>query len=467
MTLSLRYAARTDVGLAREGNEDALYAGPRLLAVADGMGGHAAGEVASRVVIETLATLDTAGPDEDVESALRGAVQTANGYLRDMVAADGALEGMGTTLTAFLWTGEQLALVHIGDSRAYLMRDGEMRQVTHDHTFVQTLIDEGRITPDEANTHPQRSWITNALDGRSDVTLDLSLLDVQIGDRLLVCSDGLSSYVSEQTISETIAGNDARAACDELVDLALRAGGLDNVSCIVAEVIDDPDAAGAVVADGEAAPIVAGAAAEPGPTPTALERKDSPATRAAAVAPRHRRPPVPPSERDADAEPAGRRRSYRLAIVFALILLIVVAGVVGTFLYARSQYYVGVADGAPQTVGVYRGVNGKLLGVNLERLTSRTDLPVHALPEYDRARVDDGIQADGKADALRIVGTLRSDACAIATPPPAPAATASPSLSPRPRASSSTTGKQTTRKHRARPTPSPTPSLPAYCQATP
>jgi PPM family protein phosphatase len=467
VTLSLRYAARTDVGLAREGNEDALYAGPRLLAVADGMGGHAAGEVASRVVIETLAPLDGAQPDGDVESALRGAVQTANAYLRDMVAADGALEGMGTTLTAFLWTGDQLALVHIGDSRAYLLRDGQMRQVTHDHTFVQTLIDEGRITPDEATTHPQRSWITNALDGRSDVHPDLSLVDVQIGDHLLVCSDGLSSYVSEQTISEAIAYHDPRGACDELVDLALRAGGLDNISCIVAEVIDEPGSAGAVAPDGEAAPIVAGAAAEPGPSPADLGRKDSPATRAAEIAPRHRRRSAPPPADTTDVETPRRRRSYRLVVVFVLILLIVIAAGIGSFFYVRTQYYVGVADGTPQTVGVYRGVNGKALGIDLDRLTARTNLPVQALPDYDRARVDDGIQADGKADALRIVGTLRSDACAIATPSPtARPATASPSASPRPRVSTSTARKRTAR-HRASPTPKPTPSLPAYCQATP
>ena len=462
MTLSLRYAARTDVGLAREGNEDALYAGPRLLAVADGMGGHAAGEVASRVVIETMAPLDSAPADGDVESALRSAVQTANGYLRDMVAADGALEGMGTTLTAFLWTGTQLALVHIGDSRAYLLRDGQMRQVTHDHTFVQTLIDEGRITPDEANTHPQRSWITNALDGRADIHVDMSLIDVQVGDHLLVCSDGLSSYVSEQTIAETIAGNDARAACDALVDLALRAGGLDNISCIVAEVIDDPAAAGAVIADGEKAPIVAGAAAEPGPSPATLARKESPATRAAAIMPRHRRKSAPaavPGGAEDTAPPA--RGSHRLVWVFVAIVVLIVAAAAGTYFYVRTQYYVGVAKGTPETVGIYRGVQGSALGVSLNKLQTRTDLPLSALPEFDRQQVTNGIPKGSRSDAESLVSSMRQAACAaIATPSPS----AQPTLSPRP--SPSTT---TTRKHRSRPrpTPSPTPSLPTYCQTTP
>src|SRR4051794_10155449 len=150
MTLSLRFGARSDVGLLREGNEDSMYAGPRLLAVADGMGGHAAGEVASRVVIETVAALDTEPPEGDATEALREAVETANGYLRDMVAADGALEGMGTTLTALLWVQGRLALAHVGDSRGYLYRDGRLEMVTHDHTLVQNLVDEGRIRPEEA-----------------------------------------------------------------------------------------------------------------------------------------------------------------------------------------------------------------------------------------------------------------------------------------------------------------------------
>src|SRR3954454_9108653 len=215
MPLSLRYAARSDVGLVRDGNEDALYAGPGLLAVADGMGGHAAGEVASRVVIETVAALDAEPPAGGaLTDALRAAVETANNYLRDMVAADSALEGMGTTLTALLWVGQQLGMVHVGDSRAYLLRDGQLQLITHDHTLVQSLIDEGRITEDEATTHPQRSWITRALDGRPSIELDLSMRDVRAGDRYLICSDELSSSVSEEPIAEALQVPDVQGACD-------------------------------------------------------------------------------------------------------------------------------------------------------------------------------------------------------------------------------------------------------------
>ena len=459
MSLSIRFGARSDVGLIREGNEDALYAGPRLLAVADGMGGHAAGEVASRVVIETLAPLDESPPDGDLTDALRRAVETANAYLRDMVAADSALDGMGTTLTALLWVHESLGVVHIGDSRAYLLRDGQLEQVTHDHTFVQTLIDQGRITPDEATTHPQRSWITNALDGRPDVELDLSIREARAGDRYLVCSDGLSSYVSEPTLAEALGSGDPQAACDQLVDLALRAGGLDNVTVIVADVVDADDA--------DEGPIVGGAAADP-PHPVEA-RTDSPAARAAAIqsrqpepeAPPAQTPPVAPAERRASR---GRSRgSRRVLIVLAVVAFLIVGGALATFFYVRTLYYVGVADGPPATVGVYRGVQGSVLGFNLDSLRERSNLPVTALPTDDRARVKDGIQADGHSDAQRIVTALRGDACANATPTPAPAVS-TPSASPTPLPTRSGAKKH----RRVHPRPSPTPSPPPpYCVSTP
>ena len=226
MTLALRYAIRSDVGLLREGNEDAAYAGPRLLAVADGMGGHAAGEVASAAAISAIARLDDDVPGGDLLDALAGAVGEANHTLHDMVAADPVLEGMGTTLTAMLWSGGRVALVHIGDSRAYLLRDGEFHQITHDHTLVQTLVDEGRISPDDVATHPQRSMLLRALDGRADVEPDLSLREARLGDRYLLCSDGLSGVVSEETLHRTLAkvGNPDEVVL-QLVELAIRGGG--------------------------------------------------------------------------------------------------------------------------------------------------------------------------------------------------------------------------------------------------
>jgi PPM family protein phosphatase len=457
MTLALRYGARTDVGLLRRNNQDAMYAGPRLLAIADGMGGHAAGEVASRVAIDAVAPLDLDQPGADLVTGLRDAVETASGYLRDMVAADSALEGMGTTLTALLFDGRRLGLLHVGDSRGYVLRDGVLTQITHDHTLVQRLVDEGRITPEEASSHPQRSWITNALDGRGELELDLSIREARAGDRYLLCSDGLSGVVSEDTIAETLAGADPQATCDQLVDLALRAGGPDNISCIVADVVDSPDT--------DQAPILGGAATERDPRNPLTGAVDTPATRAAVLLPNDSPNGESPDSKNPDGKTGARRApgrshrargSHRLAIVLTAIVVVVAAAVVGTWLYVRSQYFVAASDNNPATVGIYRGVSGKVLGLDLSSLDEKSDLPLDALPSYEQQRVRTGIDASSRSDARRILSRLRDDACAQAatstgsssgTAPASPAPTRTPSPVPTP-------------------TPSPVPT-PTYCRTTP
>ena len=245
MTLALRYAVRSDVGLLREGNEDSAYAGPHLLAVADGMGGHAAGEVASSATIATIADLDTDQPASELLGALANAVASANMRLQEMIMSDPATEGMGTTLTALLWSDGHAALCHIGDSRAYLLRDGQFYQITHDHTLVQSLVDEGRITEDDVATHPQRSLLLRALDGRTLADPDLSTHETMAGDRYLLCSDGLSGVVTEQTLHQALSTvRDPDKAALQLVELALKGGGPDNITCIVADVIDTADHGG-------------------------------------------------------------------------------------------------------------------------------------------------------------------------------------------------------------------------------
>ena len=181
MTLVLRYAARSDVGLVRSNNEDSVYAGARLLALADGMGGHAAGEVASQLVIAALAHLDDDEPGGDLLASLDSAVHSGNSAIAAQVEMEPDLEGMGTTLTAILFAGNRIGMVHIGDSRGYLLRDGELTQITKDDTFVQTLVDEGRITKEEAHSHPQRSLIMRALTGH-EVEPTLTMREVRLGE---------------------------------------------------------------------------------------------------------------------------------------------------------------------------------------------------------------------------------------------------------------------------------------------
>ena len=417
MALALRFAARSDIGLLREGNEDSGYAGPRLLVLADGMGGHAAGEVASSVAVAMLASLDDDSPGPDILDRLSSAVQNANTHLRDMVLGDPDLEGMGTTLTALLRAGSRFGLVHVGDSRCYLLRNDELQQITKDHTFVQTLVDEGRISAEEASHHPQRNIIVRALDGREDVELDLSIREAKAGDRYLLCSDGLSDVLSEETIRDTLAeaGAPDRAA-EALVELALRGGGPDNITAIVADVVD-------VEAGPSATPVTVGAAAE---GPVRRSTADSPAAKAAALAPQ----PVG-DDYDDDLSDDDRPRHWgrRIALV-VLLLALLGGGGAGAWAWSQQQYYVGAAN---ERVAIFRGLTQDVGPIETSRLYDRQDIALTDLPEYQRERVESEIPASGLTDARRIVTTLREQA-EICRNAASPSVTATPSAEPSPTA---------------------------------
>lgn len=228
-------AVRSDIGLVREHNQDTAYAGERLLAVADGFGRE--GAPAGAVAVGVLRDLES-DPDlhlvraADLLNAMRNALDRANSRIARLEAPDA-----GTTLTAMMWTGSRLALVHIGDSRAYVLREGELSQITHDHSVVQFMVDEGRLTPEEAQSHPQRSLLVRSLDGNTGPQADLSLHDVRPGERYLICSDGLSGVVSDDRIRTVLrdAGSAGEAA-DALVSIARGEGAPDNVSCAVADI---------------------------------------------------------------------------------------------------------------------------------------------------------------------------------------------------------------------------------------
>ncbi|WP_217169093.1 MerR family transcriptional regulator [Streptomyces sp. AC512_CC834] len=235
--LSIRYAAASDRGLVRESNQDTAYAGSRLLAVADGFGGD--GAPASAAAVEALKRLETDGvPAGGLLNVLADAVEDAERAVHDAVGAGSAPKEAGTTLTAMLWTGSQLGLVHIGDSRVYLLREGELFQITHDHTAVQSMVDEGRITPEEAVSHPQRSLLIRALGRGADATAEMRLQDARPDDRYLLCTDGLSTVVPAGEIHRVLAGpGEPGRAVRELVALANGSGGPDNVGCVVADVV--------------------------------------------------------------------------------------------------------------------------------------------------------------------------------------------------------------------------------------
>jgi protein phosphatase len=265
----LRFGARSNRGPVRPANQDSVYAGPRLLVIADGMGGMAAGDLASRLTVAAMAPLDRIAlvraaedPADVLVDHLRRAAEDANRRIRDEVVANPAVDGMGTTLTAILLAGGKISMVHVGDSRGYRLREGVLTQVTKDDTYVQMLLDEGAIRPEQAAVHPHRSVVTRALQGRQ-VEARYSVRPAVFGDRYLLCSDGVSEPLSPDELATTLrAYPDPQLCADQLVALALQHGATDNVSCIVADVAEVADDVGE---EGGAHPIVDGAAAVPEP----------------------------------------------------------------------------------------------------------------------------------------------------------------------------------------------------------
>ncbi|MHA6761553.1 PP2C family protein-serine/threonine phosphatase [Streptacidiphilus sp. PAMC 29251] len=473
MSLVLRFAAGSHKGMIREGNEDSGYAGPRLLAVADGMGGQAAGEVASSEVLSTMVELDEDVPGTDPLTALSAAADRANERLRLLVEGDPALEGMGTTLTALLWTGQRAGLIHIGDSRAYLLRDGALSQITQDHTWVQRLVDEGRITEEEASTHPQRSLIMRALMGTGEVESDLSIREVRAGDRYLICSDGLSGVVSHQTLEETLGSYYApEQTVSELIQLALRGGGPDNITCVVADVLDvtDGDTMAGHFTD---TPVVVGAVADGPPTISHHAMANTPAARAASLGrpqPGASTATAPGRQGDYDEDYAegyqdggyqadetdpdylpeeggrrsrrkqreGRKRRWGVPVV-VLVVVLALVGSAGYFGYrwTQTQYFVGASGG---TVAIYQGVNQSLAGINLSKVHQATSIQLKDLPPAEQTHVKGTISASSLKDAQTQVATLQTqaDLCKAkaagqnpVTPTPLPSASAgTPSTTP-------------------------------------
>jgi serine/threonine protein phosphatase PrpC len=234
----LRYAAASDIGRRRTKNEDSVHAGERLLVIADGMGGQGHGDVASAAAIESLLALEEVPAPPDPVAALDAALQEASRTLKEMATRDPALERMGTTITAMLWDGSRFAVAHIGDSRAYMLRSGTLYQITRDHTLVQSLVDDGRMSPEQAARHPNRSLLLRALETSGFVDLDLSLREAYAGDRYLLCSDGLSAVVDPETLHNVLSTvAEPKEAVRYLVELANEAGGPDNISCIVCDVL--------------------------------------------------------------------------------------------------------------------------------------------------------------------------------------------------------------------------------------
>lgn len=402
-------AAVSHVGKIRSNNQDSGYAGRHLFVVADGMGGHAGGDVASAIATKRIAEADEAyAAAADAESALQSALIAANSLLAETVFEHSELTGMGTTVSGIVRVGDQIALAHIGDSRIYLFRDGSLEQVTADHTFVQRLVDSGRITPEEAAVHPRRSVLMRVL-GDVDATpeIDTRILDTRPGDRWLLCSDGLSSYVSEDKIAQILATvRTAQGAADRLVKESLDHGAPDNVTVVLADIGDDADGPEPIGFVGSAAaPLMfEGAEAERRPIrlPTLLLHplKASPPEDA------HFEP-----EREEFLEQLieedrrrARRRRITWLVALALAIAAIVTAVVLAYQWTQTHYYVGATgDGR---VAIYQGVQQSIGPIPLSHVEQTSQLRVDDLPAFQRAQVEATINADDLRDAHDILDRL-------------------------------------------------------------
>lgn len=421
MFLGIHFAARSDVGLIRTNNQDSAYAGPHLLVVADGMGGAAGGDIASSIAVGRLAALDgeSHGPDEALDE-LKNAIADAHTEIVARAQNDPELSGLGTTVTALLRAGSTVSMAHIGDSRAYLLRDGNLDQVTTDHSFVQHLVDTGRLSAADAEHHPKRSMLLRVLgDVDADVPVDISVRETRPGDRWMLCSDGLSGVVSTETLHKTLTEVEDPGDCaDALVSLALAGGAPDNVTCIVADIVDidaSPDGVGPSTAS-----QIVGAAADDRHRPSAAG--ESPAGKASRLA--------TPQELEEDEPPSRwqtlgtRLRPWVLPVI---ALLVVVGAAWGAYLWTQTQYYVGAVNG---NVAVFRGIPQELPLVDLQTLVETTDVPLTSLAPYQQQRINDTIRAASIDEARKVIAALETNQ-RKPTPPVVPTVEpTSPTLSP-------------------------------------
>lgn len=401
-------AAVSHVGKIRANNQDSGYAGEYLFVVADGMGGHAGGDVASAIAVKRIIETDRQFVSgTDAEFALHTALTAANAQLAETVFDHSELTGMGTTVSGLILVNGQVVIAHIGDSRIYLLREGELTQVTADHTFVQRLVDSGRITEEEAAVHPRRSVLMRVL-GDVDATpeIDTSIMATQPGDRWLLCSDGLSSYVAQEKILNALTHiPDAEAAAERLVKDALDQGAPDNVTVVLVDIGDEGSSS-------HIPPITVGSAASPLVFDGDNARK--PLRLPALLL--HPLKVTKPDDSHFEPESDGyldeliledRRRAKRRKIVWLVGLVLVILGIVvgglAAYQWTQTRYFVGTSDG---NVAIFRGVQQGIGPISLSTVYRTTSIDLDDLPSYSRDTVEATINATDLSDAERIVDQL-------------------------------------------------------------
>lgn len=387
--ISFLHAASSHVGVIRSGNEDSGYADAHLLVIADGMGGHAAGELASAAVVAAVCADVSDRPDTvaDFEKWVRNKLDSAHSRIGDLVAEQPERRGMGTTFTMLGLLEDSLMIAHVGDSRAYRLRGGKLTQLTKDHTYVQALVDSGKLDPTEAMLHPRRNLLLRTIDGIHELELDVLRQDLQVGDRYLLCSDGLNGVLTDSSILDILRQGDPTYVVATLIDYTLAAGAPDNVSVIVADVTD---------ADEQQDAVLIGAA------------------RAAEVREDLGRMPLPvdgPRPQTPFDVVRGKTRWFIAGVAVGIAILLMFVR------WTSSQYFVTAIDGK---VAVYQGVPQSVGPLSLSRLERVTNIDVMDLPQFDRHLVEAGISASSLEAANTIVLRIDSQAATCRTNPSTP-----------------------------------------------
>lgn len=426
-TLHLAFAALSDVGRVRRDNQDSGYAGPHLLVVADGVGGAARGDIASSAAVEAIRKLDVP-TSEDPLSALAATIHLAHDRLAEIVESHPELDGTSTTITAAVFDGAELQVGHVGDSRGYLLRDGHLEALTTDHTLVQSLVDEGRITEQEARVHPHRNLILKAVDGVHEPEPDLFSVPLRAGDRILLCSDGCSGALDTAEMAALLGDNELADAAGALVLAALEAGSSDNVTVVLADVLDG-------TGEPAAAPATVGAAAQ---SPHLQLVSDATGNLTDTDLDALGDEELDPEELRYAPRPPRRHAWLRRFAVLVVVLGLLAVGATALYSWSQDQYYVSHQGG---DVVIFKGVEADVPGIETHEVAERTGLLLDDLESYDAGRVRSGINADGLADARRIVADLKVDcpepltpkATTPATPSATPmAGTTAPSPTPAP-----------------------------------
>jgi protein phosphatase len=398
MALALRYVAHSEIGLVRKNNQDSAYVSPTMLVVADGMGGAAAGDLASAIAVRELKAADGAHSGEEMLDVLGDAIDAAGAAISDLTETDPRLDGMGSTVCGLMFDGSHLGLANIGDSRAYRYRDGELTRLTRDHSWVQTLVDEGRITEAEALEHPHRSLILKVINGQPHHLPDLELVDAAPGDRLLICSDGLCGFVTDDVIAARMEG-EREAVLAALIDLAHSEGGQDNITIILADVVEgEPDGVTAVL--GAAATL---------DLDDQLQRTGEQPPVEVESGPR----PDPAEGELIRYSPLAKRRATTPVLLLLLVLLPLLALGGGGWLwysYTQRQFYLGAEK---ETLAIFQGVPEPVFNLPLSHVVVSDSTRVADLPLYYQEQVRGTLPAESLETAKETLAVLRikAEAC--------------------------------------------------------